>query len=69
MIIVCYPGDKSKSKDGNGHSKTYAPFQMADTISPIIKKCFTDSKIAQSYSLGRTKTTQIINGAVKPFYK
>lgn len=49
--------------------KHNAPFQMADTISPIIRECFKDSKIAQSYSSGRTKTTQIINGAVKPFYK
>ena len=49
--------------------KHNAPFQMAHTISSIIRECFKDSKIAQSNSSGRIKTTQIINGAVKTFYK
>ena len=60
---------KAELKKAMAIVKHNTPFQMVDTISPIIRECFKDSKIAQSYSSGHTKTTQIINGAVKPLYK
>ena len=39
------------------------PFTMPDTISPLMKNIFDDSKIAYS------KTTCIVNGALKEYYK
>ena len=46
-----------------------APFAMADTISPLMKNIFCDSKIANSYDAAKTKTTCIVNGALKEYYK
>ena len=45
------------------------PFAMADTISPLMKTIFDDSKIANSYAAAKTKTTGIVNGALKEYYK
>ena len=45
MINVCYSGDKkAEVKMAMATVKHNAPFQMADTISPIIRECFKDSK-------------------------
>ena len=42
---------------------------MAYTISPLMKNIFVDSKIADSYAAAETKTTCIVNGALKKYYK
>lgn len=49
--------------------KHNAPIQMAETLSPLVKEIFPDSKIAQSFASSRTKTRCIINGALKPYFK
>ena len=49
--------------------KHNAPFKMADSLSPTIRQVFTDSNIAKSYASGRKKTTCIINGALRPYFK
>ena len=40
------------------------PIAAADHLSSLIKECFLDSKIAQSYSCPRTKSSCILNGTV-----
>ena len=49
--------------------KNDVPFTMADTISPLNEKIFDDSKIAHSYAAVETKTTCIVNGALKKCYR
>lgn len=38
----------------------------ADTVSTLFTKMFPDSKIAESYKCGRTKTNHILNGVLAP---
>lgn len=45
------------------------PFAAADTFNSLFKSIFPDSEIAKEYSSGRTKTTCIVNGALKPFFR
>lgn len=45
------------------------PFAAADTFSPLFKEMFPDSEIAKSYASARTKTTCIVNGALKPYFR
>ena len=45
------------------------PFAMADTICPLMKNIFDDSEIVNSYAAAKTKTTCIVNGALKEHYK
>ena len=45
------------------------PFAAADTFSPLFKEMFPDSEIARSYASARTKTTCIVNGALKPYFR
>ncbi len=44
-------------------------FAAADTFNALFKSIFPDSEIAKSYLSGRTKTTCIINGALKPYFR
>lgn len=45
-------------------------FSMGDTVSPLIKNTFDDSKIANAYAAAKTKTICcILNGALKEYYK
>ena len=44
-------------------------FAAADTFNSLFKDIFPDSEIAKAYSSGRTKTTCIINGALKPHFR
>ena len=44
------------------------PLAMADTLSPLMADIFTDSDIAKGYASARTKTTCILNGALKPHF-
>ena len=46
-----------------------ASFKMADSLSPTIQKVFSDSSIAKLYASGCKKTTCIINGAFRPYFK
>ena len=43
------------------------PFAAADTFNSVFRDLFPDSKIANAYASGRTKTTCIVNGALKHF--
>ena len=45
------------------------PFAAADTFNPLFKSIFPDSEIAKAYFSGRTETTCIINGALKPYFR
>ena len=40
-------------------------FAMANTIIPLMKNIFDNSKIANSYATAKTKTTCIVKGALK----
>ena len=42
------------------------PIAVADHIGPLLKDIFPDSKIASAYACGRTKSTCILNHAIKP---
>ena len=45
-------------------------FSMGDTVSPLIKNTFDDSKIANAYAAAKTKTICcILNAASKEYYK
>ena len=46
-----------------------ASLKMADSLSPTIRKVFDDSQIAKSYASERKKTTCIVNGALRPYFK
>ena len=46
-----------------------ASLKMADSLSPTIRKVFNDSQIAKSYASERKKTTCIVNGALRPYFK
>lgn len=45
------------------------PFAVADHFSPLLKECFQDSQIAQSFKSARTKMSCIINEAVAPHFR
>ena len=45
------------------------PFAAADTFNSLLKDMFPDSKIAKAYASGKTKTTCIVNGALKPYFR
>ena len=45
------------------------PFAVADQLSPRFKEKFPDSKIAAGYASKKTKTTCIVNGALKPHFR
>lgn len=45
------------------------PFASAETFNGLFKSIFPDSAIAKEYSSGKTKTTCIINGAIKPYFR
>ena len=42
------------------------PFTAADHLTKLIKVSFPDSKVAKSYTNGKTKTTCILNRAICP---
>ena len=42
------------------------PIAVADHIGPLLKDIFPDSKIVSAYACGRTKSTCILNRAIKP---
>ena len=42
------------------------PLAVADHLGPLFKGIFHDSKIVKNYAYGKTKTTFILNRAVKP---
>ena len=42
------------------------PLAVADHLGPLFKNIFRDSKIAKNYACGKTKTTCILNRAIKP---
>ena len=42
------------------------PFLIADHLNKLCKKMFPDSKIAQKFSCGRTKASQIVKRAIAP---
>ena len=42
------------------------PFLVADHFTPLVKKMFPDSRVAEKFSCARTKTTCIIKGALAP---
>ena len=45
------------------------PLAFAEHLSLLFREIFTDSEIAKSYSSAKTKTTCIINGALKPYFQ
>ena len=45
------------------------PFATGDTFNPLFKSIFPDSEIAKAYFSGRMKTTCIINGVLKPYFR
>jgi hypothetical protein len=42
------------------------PFSVSDYFTKLCKKMFPDSKIAENFSCGRTKSTQIVKRAIAP---
>ena len=42
------------------------PLAVADHLGPLFKDIFPDSKIAKNYACGKTKSTCILNQAIKP---
>ena len=44
------------------------PFAAADTFNSLLNM-FPDSKITKAYASGKTKTTGIVNGALKPYFR
>jgi len=57
----------SCSKGGNSIGKAQCPLAFAENISPLFHEIFPDFEIAKAYGSGKTKTTCIINGALKPY--
>ncbi|XP_066912218.1 uncharacterized protein, partial [Clytia hemisphaerica] len=49
--------------------KHNATFAMADTLSPCIQKTFSESRVGKSYGSKKTKTTCLVNWALKPYYR
>ena len=49
--------------------KFNAPFQLAESLSPLIQDSLSDSKGAKSYACSRTKARCIINDALKDCFK
>jgi len=45
------------------------PFSVANQLSPLFKEIFPDSRIAAGYASKSTKTTCIVNGALKPYFR
>ena len=45
------------------------PLAFAEHLSPLFREIFPDSEIAKAYGCGKTKTTCILNGALKPYYQ
>ena len=45
------------------------PLASADHLTSLVRECFPDSKIAQSYACSRTKASCILNGAICPDLK
>ena len=45
------------------------PIAFADHLSPLMSEMFPDSEIAKKYSSARTKTSCILNGALKPHFQ
>jgi len=45
------------------------PFAAADTFCPLLKEMFPDSEISKSCASARTKTTCIVNRALKPYFR
>ena len=48
--------------------KHNVPLAFTDHLSPLLRDIFPDSEIAKVYSSAKTKTTCILNGALRPFY-
>ena len=46
--------------------KHNVPLAFAEHLSPLPKEMFPDSEIAKGYGCGKTKTTCILNRAIKP---
>ena len=44
------------------------PIAFMDHLSPMFKDMFPDSKIARGFASARTKTTCILNGALRPHF-
>ena len=44
-------------------------FAIADTIIPLMRNIFDDSKIANSYAAAKTKASFVVNGALKDYYR
>ena len=45
------------------------PFAAADTFNSLLKDMFLHSKIAKAYGSGKTKTTCLVNRALKPYFR
>ena len=50
-------------------AKHNIPLAFAEHLSPLFREIFPDSEIAKAYGSGKTKTTCILNGALKPYYQ
>ena len=48
--------------------KHNVPLAFADHLSPLLKDIIPDSEMAKGYSSAKTKTTCILNGALRPLY-
>lgn len=60
---------RAEVKVANTLVKHNIPLAFAEHLSPLFREIFTDSEIAKSYSAAKTKTTCIINGALKPYFQ
>ena len=49
--------------------KHNVPLAFAEHLSLLFREIFPDSEIANAYGSGKTKTTCILNGALKPYYQ
>ena len=57
---------ESRGKETGFLGEHNLPIAEADHIGPLLKDIFPDSKITSAYACGRTKSTCILNRAIKP---
>ena len=60
--------DKVINKFAYYLAKNNMPFSACDEFSRMVGSMFPDSTIAKKYGMGKTKGTQIIKGALAPFF-
>lgn len=66
LTPVEFKARRSEVKFAMFLAEHHIPIAAMDHLSPLVKECFPDSKIASSFACRRTKTSCIINDAIAP---